>query len=100
MYCPACGFENLPGADRCEDCMQPLMKLDIPQPVQGLQQRIMEDAVSHLNSPPPITLPADVPVREAIQIMKEHRLGCVLGLENEELAGMKELLKSDKSRRK
>jgi hypothetical protein len=88
MYCPACGFENLPGADRCDECMQPLMKLDIPQAGQGLQQRIMEDAVSHLNPVPPLALPADVPVAEAIQLMKEHRVGCVLALENNELAGI------------
>lgn len=88
MYCPACGFENLPGADRCEECMQPLMKLDIPQPGKGLQQRLMEDAVSHLNPLLPITLPADAPVSDAIQLMKERRVGCVLALENNELAGI------------
>jgi len=88
MYCPACGFENLPGADRCDECMQPLMKLDIPQPGQGLQQRIMEDAVSHLNPLPPITLPADAPIGDAIQTMKEHGVGCVLALENNELVGI------------
>jgi CBS domain-containing protein len=68
--------------------MQPLMKLDIPQPGQGLQQRIMEDAVSHLNPLPPITLPAGVPVSDAVQIMKERSVGCVLALENNELAGI------------
>jgi len=88
MYCPACSFENLPGTDRCEECLQPLMKLDTPQPGQGLQQRIMEDAVSHLNPRPPIILPADVPVSTAIQTMKERSVGCVLALENDELAGI------------
>ena len=88
MYCPDCGFENLAGADRCDECMQPLMKLDIPQPGEGLQQRIMEDAVSHLNFSPPITLPADVPITDAIQEMKERKVGCVLALEQGELAGI------------
>ena len=88
MYCPACGFENLPGADRCEDCMEPLMKLDVPRPSTGLQQRLMEDAVSHLNPVPPITLSANAPVNDAIRLMKEHRVGCVLALEDDQLAGI------------
>ncbi|PYV44450.1 MAG: hypothetical protein DMG06_06450 [Acidobacteria bacterium] len=88
MFCPACGFENLPGADRCEDCMEPLMKLDVPRPRLGLQQRLMEDAVSHLNPLPPISLPADAPVIEAIQLLKDRKVGCVLAVEGKQLVGI------------
>jgi CBS domain-containing protein len=68
--------------------MEPLMKLDIPQAGTGLQQRLMEDAVSHLNPIPPITLPAEAPVKDAIRLMKEHQVGCVLALEHDQLAGI------------
>ena len=88
MLCPACGSDNLPGADRCDDCMQPLAKLDVPRPTIGFQQRLMEDSVSHLNPAPPIGLPGSAPVSEAIQTMKEHRVGCVLVLEENKLAGI------------
>jgi CBS domain-containing protein len=68
--------------------MEPLAKLDIPRPGTGLQQRLMEDAVSHLNPAPPITAPADAPVRDAIQLMKQHRVGCVLAVKDDQLAGI------------
>jgi signal-transduction protein with cAMP-binding, CBS, and nucleotidyltransferase domain len=68
--------------------MEPLMKLDIPQAGKGLQQRLMEDAVSHLNPLPPLTLPADAPVINAIQLMKGRGVGCVLALEGNRLVGI------------
>ena len=68
--------------------MEPLMKLDIPQAGKGLQQRLMEDAVSHLNPLPPLTLPADAPVTNAIQLMKGRGVGCVLALEGNRLVGI------------
>ena len=68
--------------------MEPLMKLDIPQAGKGLQQRLMEDAVSHLNPLPPLTLPADAPVIDAIRLMKGRGVGCVLALEGNRLAGI------------
>lgn len=88
MFCPACGFENLPGTDRCEDCLEPLMKLDVPQPRMGLQQRLMEDAVSHLDPVPPISLAVDAPVIEAIQLLKDRKVGCVLAVEGKHLVGI------------
>jgi CBS-domain-containing membrane protein len=88
MFCPACGFDNLPGADRCEDCMEPMAKLDVPRPKAGLQQRLMEDEVSHLNPGIPITIAADDPVISAIQLLKHHRVGCILVLEGEKLVGI------------
>ena len=48
MICPACGSVNLPGADRCEDCLLPFTKLDIPLPIEGLQKRLMEDTIADL----------------------------------------------------
>ena len=88
MLCPACGYDNLPGADRCEDCLEPLMKLDVPQPKVGLQKRLMEDSVSHLSPGSPLTLPPKALVSEAIRLLKDHKVGCVLALEGNQLVGI------------
>jgi CBS domain-containing protein len=88
MLCPACGYDNLPGADRCEDCLEPLMKLDVPQPKVGLQKRLMEDSVSHLSLTSPLTLSPKASLSEAIRLLKDHRVGCVLALEGNQLVGI------------
>jgi CBS domain-containing protein len=88
MLCPACGYDNLPGADRCEDCLEPLMKLDVPQPKLGLQKRLMEDSVSHLSLALPLALSPRALVSEAIRLLKDHKVGCVLALEGNHLVGI------------
>lgn len=88
MICPACGYDNLPGSDRCEDCLEPLMKLDIPQAKVGLQRRLMEDAVSQLNPPSPITISAEAPVIEALQSLKSRKVGCLLVMERDRMIGI------------
>ncbi len=88
MICPACDYDNLPGSDRCEDCLEPLMKLDIPQPGVGLQQRLMEDAILQLNPTSPITTSAEAPIAEAIQSLKSHKVGCLLVMEGTRLVGI------------
>lgn len=84
MLCPACSHDNLPGADRCETCMAPLMKLDVPQPKSGLQERLMEDSISVLQPAQAISLPAGSSVAK----MKQHHVGCILVMEDGQLAGI------------
>lgn len=50
MRCPSCGFENIEGIDRCEECLTSFRHLDIPQPKDGLQAQIMLDPVRKLYS--------------------------------------------------
>ena len=88
MLCPACRHDNLPGADRCETCMAPLMKLDVPQPKSGLQERLMEDSISVLQPAEAISLPAGSSVAEAVAKMKQHHVGCILVMEDGQLAGI------------
>ena len=88
MICPACGSVNLPGADRCEDCLLPLSKLDIPLPTAGLQKRFMEDTVADLKPKPAVTVSPEAPVEEAVQLLKDKSVGCVLVVEGETLVGI------------
>ncbi|MDW8168961.1 MAG: CBS domain-containing protein [Acidobacteriota bacterium] len=81
MICPSCGHENLPGAEVCEQCMHDLMGLDLPQPKEGLQRRLMEDPVRVLPLRPPVTISPEEPVGRALELMRQHRIGSVLVVE-------------------
>jgi CBS domain-containing protein len=88
MLCPSCGHDNLQGADRCDGCMAPLMKLDVPQAKSGLQERLMEDSIAALNPSNAIAVSLDSPVSQAIELMRQHQVGCVLVMEADRLAGI------------
>ena len=88
MICPACGSVNLPGADRCEDCLLPLSKLDIPLPTAGLQKRLMEDTVADLKPKDAVTVSPQAPVEEAVQLLKDGSVGCVLVVEGGIVVGI------------
>ena len=88
MNCPACGSSNLPGVDRCIECLSPLSKLDIPLPTIGLQKRLMEDTVAALNPRSAITVSPETSVQQSIQLLKDKGVGCVLIIEGDTLTGI------------
>src|SRR5206468_4355328 len=53
-----------------------------------LDQRVLREPIRHLDPRPPLTLPPTASVRDAIRIMREHRIGCVLVVEEERLTGI------------
>jgi CBS-domain-containing membrane protein len=78
MICPACTFDNLPGAEHCTRCMQDLTQLDQPTPYNRVERSLMEDPVRLLSPRRPITVGAKVTVREALQKMLAHDIGSLL----------------------
>jgi CBS domain-containing protein len=89
MFCPSCGYDNIEGVDRCEECMTPLLSLDVPRAnaAEGLARSVMEDKLNQLEQEF-LGVPPDAPVGEVIRKMKEAGLGCALVLEDGELAGI------------
>ena len=88
MQCPACGFENIPGSDRCDECMEPLAELDLPQPQSGVQKRLMEDPITRLETSPPHSVSSGAPVAKALELMKEMNIGCILVVDDQKLVGI------------
>jgi CBS domain-containing protein len=88
MICPRCGYENIDGADRCEDCLEPFRDRDIPQPTEGLQRALMQEPASAIATAAPIIVSADTTVAEAVSKMKQSRTGCVLIVSEGLLAGI------------
>ena len=82
MECPACGHENLPGQDTCEECHEDLTEAGLPEPKRGrLHELILEDPLSQLNAPRPITLGLTDSVASAVELMRKQRFGSVLVLD-------------------
>lgn len=88
MICPFCGYDNIAGMDRCQECMHPLRDLDVPRPTEGLQRHIMQDTVRHLNLAHPVNVQVDDSVARTIELMKQYGVGCALVLEGEKLVGI------------
>ena len=90
MLCPACGFENIEGSDRCENCLAPFRDLDVPRPdaAEGLARSVMEDKLSQLDYDETICVSPDTPASEVARRMKEAHSGCVLVLDGSRLVGI------------
>ena len=89
MKCPACGYENLPGADACENCGSSLTGDDVPQARSEVERSLMEDPVECLQPIRPLTVDLQTSLQVAIQLMCNHGIGCVLiTAEDGRLAGI------------
>jgi len=89
MICPSCGYDNIEGADRCDECLTPLFNLDTPQTdtATSLARSVMEDDLSKLENEFLAVAP-DTVAAEVVDQMKQARLGCALVLENGKLIGI------------
>lgn len=83
MICPSCGFDNIEGMDRCENCMKSLRDLDVPraEATAGLVRSVMEDDLSRLEQEETLTVSPDASALAVAQWMKEAQTGCALVLD-------------------
>ena len=78
MKCPACSYENLSGADACENCGSSLTRDDVPQAGTEVERSLMEDLVECLQPIRPLTVDLLTSLTVAIELMRNHHIGCVL----------------------
>lgn len=88
MKCPACGFDNIEGVDRCEHCMAPFRDLDVPQPESGLQADLLLDPVSKILSRSADSLTPQDAISHALELMGRRHKGCLPVLEKGQLCGI------------
>ncbi|MBI4425135.1 MAG: CBS domain-containing protein [Elusimicrobia bacterium] len=88
MDCPDCGHRNLPGEETCAHCEAPLSSLASPQPAAGMQRRILEGTVGDLAPHEAAGLPEDATVDQAVRLMRERKMGCVLVTRDGQLTGL------------
>ena len=78
MICPTCMYDNLPGAEECSRCQQDLTQLDHPVALNKVERSLMEDPVRLLAPRPPVTIPPEATVREAIGTLLARDIGALL----------------------
>ncbi len=94
FICPACGAENIEGADRCENCMTGLRNLDVPRSdaTTGVVRSVMQTAIGELPHDEPLVLPSSATMHDAARLMRDTTHNgahnCVLVIEDERLIGM------------
>jgi signal-transduction protein with cAMP-binding, CBS, and nucleotidyltransferase domain len=88
MICPSCGYDNIEGTDRCEECLTALFNLDESQGGRrNLARSVMEDNLNQLEQEF-LDVAPDAPLSDVIERMKEARLGCALVLDKGRLVGI------------
>jgi CBS domain-containing protein len=90
MNCPSCGYENIDGIDRCENCLAPFRQLDIPSAdaAEGLARSVMEDNLGRLDREAPVCVTPDTSALEAARVMKNANSGCALVVDGKKLVGI------------
>jgi CBS domain-containing protein len=90
MLCPSCNYENIEGTDRCENCLTPLTKLDLPQAEAGagLECSVMENNLSELDQEDAVIVSLETPAIEVVKQLSTRRTGCALVLDGKRLAGI------------
>jgi len=78
MKCPVCGHDNLPGADACEQCQTSLTQEDIRQSQSDIETSLMQEQISSLQPEAPLTVRRGTTLQQAIRIMRDRRIGCVV----------------------
>jgi CBS domain-containing protein len=88
MHCPVCGFQNLTGADICDNCGADIAGHDLPQQAPLFKGQLMGEHLDELGAPAPITVSPDTLVDAAIARMHEAGSDCVLVMAGDRLVGI------------
>lgn len=86
--CPDCGFDNIEGAEYCEQCQVSLSDLYLHEPATAVERGLLEDHVDVLKPNEPIVVTSDTPAANVISLLAEKDIGCVLVVDNEEIVGI------------
>lgn len=86
--CPSCGFDNLEGADHCEQCQLSLAELSHPQPRSTVERGLLKDRIELLQPCKPLTVAPNDTIGEVLKKMVAESIGCVMVMEGDKLAGI------------
>ena len=91
MLCPSCGFKNIEGTDRCEECLHSLMQRDLPRPRKDdkFQHVMMTAPVSDLLTGKDLLVasPSDS-IQKIVKILTTKKKSCVLIYEHGKIVGI------------
>jgi CBS domain-containing protein len=78
VICPSCGAENIQGEDFCLNCGTPLRAVDIPQPSNTFEERLVNERLGSLASARALTASPGSPVSDVLSQMQRDDIGSVV----------------------
>lgn len=88
MLCPDCSKENLPGEDLCAGCGADLPASGGRQPHGELAARMRRGKVIDLRPRPAVSVAPESPVSEAVELMREEKVGAILVVKAGQVVGI------------
>jgi signal-transduction protein with cAMP-binding, CBS, and nucleotidyltransferase domain len=88
MKCPSCGALNIAGEVECQSCHTSLANLESHALKKGMEKRILEGQVSDLKPQAAWSVSPFQTVKDAVDLMRTKKGGCVLVLEAGHIRGI------------
>jgi signal-transduction protein with cAMP-binding, CBS, and nucleotidyltransferase domain len=88
MRCPVCGYDNLIGAETCDNCGSDIWGRDTPEQAVSFQGRLLGEHLDDLGALAPMAVDPSTPVEEAIEKMQQAEVDCVLVVQDDRLVGI------------
>ena len=88
MVCPVCAYENLMGADQCQNCGTDLRTSDIPHASTEFEHLLTQVPLSALQPLPCMTVGADTATADVLRQMRDGRQAGVVVVDGERIAGI------------
>ncbi|MEX0784653.1 MAG: CBS domain-containing protein [Dehalococcoidia bacterium] len=88
VICPSCGAENIEGVDTCENCMQDLRTLDVPDTFQVASESDLTRRLDEIRLSKPQVVAPSTSVREVLALLRADPAGAVVVVEEERIVGI------------
>jgi CBS domain-containing protein len=88
LICPYCDRDVIEGADECEACGQPLTAFHLPVPATHVERALLTDRIRLFQGRQPLVVSPTMPLREVLRLLVDNKVGCVLVVERQKLAGI------------
>jgi CBS domain-containing protein len=88
LPCPYCDHDVIEGADSCDACGQPLTESHLPVPATAVERALLTDRVKLFQGRQPLVVAPTTPVRDALRLLADNRVGCLLVVEHGKTVGI------------
>ncbi|MGI8928388.1 MAG: CBS domain-containing protein [Candidatus Limnocylindrales bacterium] len=78
MICPSCGFENIQGADECENCGADLRTVDVPGSGTAFETKLVGVPLTAVHADTPMMIASTATAADAVRQMQRASIGCLI----------------------
>ncbi len=86
--CPSCGLPNIAGESECQSCGTSLSGVESHALKKGIEKKIIDGQVSDLKPQPAWSVSSSQTIKDAVDLMRVKKGGCVLVLDKGNLKGV------------